>query len=70
MGKPVKTPELLISIVIFFSLDPLKMLVVSVIKVRYLLPGIKNSKFHQIWLLFQDAIVQNGRSWKAPLEII
>lgn len=33
MGKPVKTPELMISIVIFSSLDPLKMLV-ALIKAR------------------------------------
>lgn len=52
MGKPVKTPELLISAVSFCLLVPIKMLVAPLIKTGCLFRGIDNSKSHQVWIFF------------------
>lgn len=70
MGKPVKTPELLISATSFSLLVSIKMSLASLIKAGYLFKGVEDSKSHQVWLLCWDTDSQFSRGWKALLEII
>lgn len=70
MGKPVKTPELLISAVSFCFPVLIKKLLAPLIKAGYLFKSVKNSKSQQVWLLFWDTDSQESRAWKASLEII